>query len=105
MKRCIPKFCYLFKMWFLQVHFVLRLTHQNKAAAVHSSLAAGGTANEHLDKRTEWTEQSQKPVGVSKISHIYIRLFMVHFTFSAWAEVLNTLWVLEYSQYLQAVGT
>jgi len=68
----------------------LRLTDQNMAAVVHSSLAAGGTGNEHLDKRTKWIEQRQKPVDVSKISPIYIRLFMVHFTFSAWAEVLNT---------------
>jgi len=67
----------------------LRLTHQNKAAAVHPSLAAGGTGNRQLDKRTKWIEQRQKPAEVSKVSHIYVRLFMVHFTFSAWTEVLN----------------
>jgi hypothetical protein len=67
------------------------MTHQNKAAVVHLSLAAGGTGNEHLDKRKKWFEQRQKPVDVSKISHIYVRLLTVHFRFSAWAEILNTL--------------
>jgi len=42
------------------------------------------------NKRTKWNEQRQKPVDVSKMSHIYVTLFMVHFTFSAWAGVLNT---------------
>lgn len=98
-------FCYLFKMWFLQVHFVLLLTHQNKAAVIQSSLAASGTGNEHLDKRTKWFEQRQKPVDICKVFRIYVRQFMVHFTFSAWAEVLNIFCVLDYSRYLQAVGT
>jgi hypothetical protein len=57
---------------------------------VHALLEAGDTGNEHLDKRTEWIVQRQKPVDVSKFCHIYVGLFVVQFTSSARVDVLNT---------------
>lgn len=68
----------------------MQQTHQNQAAVVHASLAAGDTGNEHLDKRTKWIVKRQKPVDVSKFCHIYVGLYVVQFSFSARAEVLNT---------------